>query len=93
MKVSTDMLSVYDGQVCVGWVIRRGPRGYESFDAREQSLGLFASRDAAIDRCIKQNDLVGWHSDEVCEKVDRLRKQSTGAKVTPTDLADQGGRS
>jgi hypothetical protein len=42
------MLSVYDGRVCVGWIISRGPRGFEAFDSSERSLGTFETqREAA----------------------------------------------
>jgi hypothetical protein len=47
------MLSVYDGRQCVGFVLERGRRGYEAFDAGERSLGMFETRDAAIGECIK----------------------------------------
>jgi hypothetical protein len=50
MSTSTPMLSVYDGQQLVGWILARGRRGYEAFDADENSLGTFASRDAAINK-------------------------------------------
>ena len=53
MSTSTPMLSVYDGRQLVGWVLARGRRGYEAFDAGEKSLGVFKTRDAAIDGCIK----------------------------------------
>jgi hypothetical protein len=41
------MLSVYDGQAAIGFVIRRGPAGAESFTAEGGSLGLFRTVDAA----------------------------------------------
>jgi hypothetical protein len=43
------MVSVYDGQVCLGFVIARGRRGYEAFDAGERSLGVFETRAPAND--------------------------------------------
>ena len=49
---TTPLVSIYDGQVCIGFVIERGLRGYESFDAAEKSLGTFASKDAAINKLI-----------------------------------------
>ena len=48
------MVSVYDGQGCLGWVIERGRAGFETFDAAEKSLGVFATRDAAINK-LKDN--------------------------------------
>jgi hypothetical protein len=52
---STPMLSVYDGQVCVGFVLARGLREYEAFDAGEQSLGVFATRDAAVNKLTNES--------------------------------------
>jgi hypothetical protein len=37
------LLSVYDGQQCCGFLIRRPRRGAEAFDREERSLGLFPS--------------------------------------------------
>jgi hypothetical protein len=40
--------SVYAGQVCLGFILARGPAGFEAFRADEKSLGLFPTqRDAA----------------------------------------------
>jgi hypothetical protein len=44
------MLSIYDGRSCVGFVLARGARGFEAFDAAEKSLGIFASKDEAINK-------------------------------------------
>ena len=44
------MLSVYDGRRCVGFVVARGRRGYEAFTAGECSLGVFETRDGAINK-------------------------------------------
>jgi hypothetical protein len=54
MSTITPMLSVYDGRTCIGFVLARGRRGFESFDAAENSLGMFPTRDEAINKCIKQ---------------------------------------
>jgi hypothetical protein len=35
------MLSVYHGQRCLGNIVKRGKRGYEAFDANDNSLGTF----------------------------------------------------
>jgi hypothetical protein len=37
------LLSVYDGQECCGFLIRRPRRGVEAFDREERSLGIFPS--------------------------------------------------
>jgi hypothetical protein len=40
--------TVYSGQVCIGFILARGPAGFEAFSADEKSLGLFPTqRDAA----------------------------------------------
>jgi hypothetical protein len=42
------LVSVYSGQVCIGFVINRGAAGFEAFSADEKSLGLFQTqREAA----------------------------------------------
>ena len=51
MTTTTPLASVYD--VCIGWVLARGRRGYEAFTAGERSLGMFDTRDAAVDECVK----------------------------------------
>jgi hypothetical protein len=42
------LISVYDGQSCVGFVLARGRSGFEAFRADETSLGLFPTQAAAI---------------------------------------------
>jgi hypothetical protein len=41
------MLSVYDGQRCLGRILQRGKRGYEAFDADDNSLGIFSTTNEA----------------------------------------------
>jgi hypothetical protein len=41
------MVSIYDGQQCVGFVLARGRQGFEAFDVSERSLGVFASQQDA----------------------------------------------
>jgi hypothetical protein len=44
----TPMTSVYAGQRCIGFIFKRGPQGFEAFDAEEHSLGIFSTqREAA----------------------------------------------
>jgi hypothetical protein len=45
----TAMLSVYDGQRCLGHIIVRGKRGFEAFDADDNSLGTFSTEHEAAD--------------------------------------------
>jgi len=47
---STPMISIYDGRQCVGFVLAHGRRGYEALDAGERSLGVFTTKDAAINK-------------------------------------------
>jgi hypothetical protein len=55
--VKAPLLSVYDGQACLGFVLARGPLGFEAFmsDA-ETSLGVFASQAEAIDQLQRQSE-------------------------------------
>jgi hypothetical protein len=49
-KHITPLLSVYNGRELAGFVLGRGPRGFEAFAAdASTSLGLFATREAAIE--------------------------------------------
>jgi hypothetical protein len=49
MTKHSPLLSIYDGQRCVGFVIER-VRGFEAYDSSaERSLGIFSTREAAID--------------------------------------------
>jgi hypothetical protein len=42
------MLSLYSGRDCAGFILSRGPKGFEAFTVEEKSLGLFPNqRDAA----------------------------------------------
>jgi hypothetical protein len=43
------MVSVYDGQKCLGFIFNRGCRGFEAFDADEHSLGVFRDQRDALD--------------------------------------------
>jgi hypothetical protein len=49
----TSMLSVTDGQRCLGFVYSRGRAGWEAYDVDCKSLGLFHDRQAAIDTVAK----------------------------------------
>jgi hypothetical protein len=41
------LLTVYDGQRAIGFILRRGPGGVEAFAADDTSLGLFDNDDTA----------------------------------------------
>jgi hypothetical protein len=42
------LVSIFAGQVCIGFVLNRGTAGFEAFSADEKSRGLFPTqREAA----------------------------------------------
>ena len=43
------MLSVYDGQCCLGHILQRGKRGFEAFDLDDKSLRTFPTDHEAAD--------------------------------------------
>ena len=43
------MLSVYDGQRCLGHIVKRGKCRFEAFDANDNSLGTFPTDHEAAD--------------------------------------------
>lgn len=47
-EIKPSMLSVSDGQETVGFVLSRGPRGFESFDFNGKSLGMFPTQRDAV---------------------------------------------
>jgi hypothetical protein len=49
------MLSVYDGQRCIGFVLSRGKLGFELFDAAERSHGLFRTQQEAVSALPEQS--------------------------------------
>jgi hypothetical protein len=49
---TTGMLSAYNGQHCVGHLIRRGKFGVEAFFLDDRSIGVFASQYEAIQALI-----------------------------------------
>jgi hypothetical protein len=91
------LLSVYDGQTCVGFVLDRGRAGYEAFGAdAEQSLGVFETREAAIesvwDPPDKEKGLAGAaNTGKAREMVDQL-KRMTKTDNTRDDRKDQARR-
>jgi hypothetical protein len=47
-KSTAPMVSVYSGKSCRGFVLNRGPAGFEAFDGDQRSLGLLPTeREAA----------------------------------------------
>jgi hypothetical protein len=40
---------VYDGRVCLGFIIGRGRDGFEAFNANDKSVGLFGTVKLAAD--------------------------------------------
>jgi hypothetical protein len=45
--MSAPITSVFSGQICLGFILSRGPAGFEAFSTDERSLGIFASMKAA----------------------------------------------
>jgi hypothetical protein len=43
------MLSVYDGQRCIGFLLSRGKLGFEAFAADQHSLGTYPTQREAAD--------------------------------------------
>jgi hypothetical protein len=43
------MRVVYAGNTCIGFLLERGRRGVEAFDADERSLGIFPSHHEAAE--------------------------------------------
>jgi hypothetical protein len=50
MSATPAMLAVYDGLACIGFIMTRGRRGFEAFDATERSLGVFETQDEAANK-------------------------------------------
>ena len=45
---TTTMMSVFDGRVCVGFLIARGKLGFELFDADQKPLGIYPTQREAV---------------------------------------------
>jgi hypothetical protein len=52
-RTASAMFSIYDGRICVGHILGRGRSGFEAFTAQDESLGLFASQQDAINELNK----------------------------------------
>lgn len=42
-------VAVYDGQICLGFLLPRGKTGVQAFDADDRSLGTFPDQKSAAD--------------------------------------------
>ncbi len=47
-------LAVYDGRVCIGFLLPRGKQGIEAFDSDTKSLGVFPNQQTAADAITRQ---------------------------------------
>jgi hypothetical protein len=57
-STTAPLVSVYDGQQCLGHVLARGKAGYEAFDRDDKSLGFSETqRQAANALLIKEGGL------------------------------------
>jgi hypothetical protein len=45
--IGATMFAVYDGRICIGFILPRGTTGFEAFTLEEKSLGLFKSEGKA----------------------------------------------
>jgi hypothetical protein len=45
--IAPALLSVFDGRRCAGFLLHRGPAGWEAFTADEISLGTYPTQKAA----------------------------------------------
>jgi hypothetical protein len=52
------LLSVFDGRHCAGFLLHRGPAGWEAFTADEISLGVFPTRQDAANAIPLQEETV-----------------------------------
>jgi hypothetical protein len=43
------MVPVLSGQTCIGFLLNRGPRGFEAIDHNERSLGTYLTQREAAD--------------------------------------------
>jgi hypothetical protein len=41
--------AIFNSSVCVGHIIKRGPRGFESFDGSDRPLGIFDNERDALE--------------------------------------------
>ena len=48
-SAASALLSVFDGRQCIWHVLGRGRAGFEAFNNKDVSLGMFESQRAAID--------------------------------------------
>jgi hypothetical protein len=44
----TSMVPVFNGPVCIGFVLARGRTGFESFDGDGNTVGMFAGQREAV---------------------------------------------
>jgi hypothetical protein len=58
------MTSVISANGCCGFLLSRGPRGFEAFDADCRSLGLFNTEQEAMDAILKARRRAGAMPDE-----------------------------
>jgi hypothetical protein len=51
--LATQALAVYDGQVCIGHLLKRRRQGFEAYDINTKSIGIFTDVKAAADAVAK----------------------------------------
>jgi hypothetical protein len=74
------MLSVYEGQRCLGHIVKRGARGFEAFDLDDNSLGVFPTDHEAADAVhaahVLRAALMGAVRDGVTSEIAHMRKRT-----------------
>jgi hypothetical protein len=58
------MTSVTGADGCCGFILKRGPRGFDAFNADCRSLGLFNTEQEAVDAILKAPQILSANADE-----------------------------
>ena len=48
MDQSSNILSITERGECIGFIVPRGPTGFEAYTADEKSLGIYAETNVAV---------------------------------------------
>jgi hypothetical protein len=85
------MLTVYDGDQTIGFLLRRGPAGVEAFTADNNSLGLFENDDTAAS-AVWRHARGQARGDSAGETFTSIGKAATAvlAKALPTEQEEGG---
>jgi len=53
---STPLIPIMRGNCCLGFLLRRGPKGIEAYAGDERSLGIFTNEDDAVAAVLDRAD-------------------------------------